>query len=55
MYNLKDSHRRQLQQEIIDKFKSQQKKAEKEEIFNDEREEEDAMFGGEDHDQMRQT
>lgn len=55
MYNLKDSHRRQLQQEIIDKFKSQQKKAEKEEIFNDEREEEDAMFGADDHDQMRQT
>ena len=53
MYNLKDSHRRQLQQEIIDKFKSQQKKAEKEEIFNDERDDDDMFTGG--HDQMRQT
>ena len=33
----------------------ERKKAEKEENFNDEREEEDAMFGAEDHDQMRQT
>ena len=52
-YNLKDSQRRQKQQEVIDKFKNQQKIAEKEEIFNDEREDEDAMFGT--HDQMRQT
>lgn len=44
-YNLKDSQRRQKQQEVIDKFKDQQKRAEKEEIFNDEREDEDAMFG----------
>ena len=53
MYNLKDSQRRLKQQEVIDKFKSQQIKAEKEEIFNDERDEEDAMFG--EHDRMRQT
>ena len=39
---------------MIDKFKSQQIKAEKEEIFNDEREDEDGMFGA-DHDRMRQT
>jgi len=55
MYNLKDSQRRQKQQEVIDKFKSQQKKAEKEEIFNDERDEDEAMFGNADHDRMRQT
>ena len=54
MYNLKDSQRRQKQQEVIDKFKTQQIKAEKEEIFNDEREDEDGMFGA-DHDRMRQT
>lgn len=53
MYNLKDSQRRQKQQEVIDKFKDQQKRAEKEEIFNDEREEDDGMFGT--TDQMRQT
>ena len=53
MYNLKDSQRRLKQQEVIDKFKNQQKKAETEEIFNDEREEDDAVFGQ--HDQMRQT
>ena len=41
MYNIKDSQRRLKQQEVIDKFKSQQKKAEKEEIFNDDRDEED--------------
>jgi clusterin-associated protein 1 len=44
MYNVKDSLRRKLQQEIIDKFKNQQMKAEKEEIFNDERDEEEGMF-----------
>merc|ERR1712153_188204 len=49
MYNLKDSPRRQHQQEVIDKFKSQQKKAEKEEIFNDDRDDEEAMFN-QDHD-----
>lgn len=54
MYNMKDSLRRQHQQEVIDKFKSQQKKAEKEEIFNDDRDDEEAMFN-QDHDQMRQT
>ena len=47
MYNIKDSQRRQKQQDVIDKFKSQQKKAEKEEIFNDDREDEDAMFDNE--------
>ena len=55
MYNLKDTQRRQKQQEVIDKFKSQQKKAEKEEIFNDERDDDDGMFGQVDQDQMRQT
>ena len=30
MYNLKDATRRQKQQEVIDKFKDQQKRAEKE-------------------------
>lgn len=56
MYNLKDTQRRQNQQELIDKFKNQQKKVEKEEIFNDERDEEE-MFteGAAGHDQMRQT
>ena len=44
MYNLKDVKRRAEQADVINKFKSQQKKAEKEEIFNDEREEEDQMF-----------
>ena len=53
MYNLKDATRRQKQQEVIDKFKDQQKRAEKEEIFNDDRDEDDAMFGQQD--QMRQT
>ena len=53
MYNLKDSQRRQKQQEVIDKFKSQQIRAEKEEIFNDDREEEEAVFGADE--QMRQT
>lgn len=52
IYNVKDSNRRKLQQEVIEKFKSQQQKAEKEEIFNDEREDEDAMFEN-GHDQMR--
>ena len=47
---MKDSQRRQKQQEVIDKFKNWQKKAEKEEIFNDEREEDEAMFGGAGHD-----
>ena len=46
MYNLKDQQRRQKQTEVIEAFKKEQKKAEKEEIFNDDREEEDAMFGG---------
>ena len=55
MYNLKDQQRRQKQNEIIEAFKKDQKKAEKEEIFNDDREDEDAMFGGAEHDQMRQT
>ena len=41
MYNMKDSLRRKNQQEVIEKFKNQQKKAEKEEIFNDDREDED--------------
>lgn len=53
MYNLKDVKRRAEQADVINKFKSQQKKAEKEEIFNDEREEEAQMF--EDEGQMRQT
>lgn len=53
MYNLKDSQRRQKQQNVIEAFKKEQKKAEKEEIFNDERDEDDQMFGGADHDQMR--
>jgi len=44
LYNVKDSLRRKHQQEIIDKFKSQQQKAEKEEIFNDDREDEEGMF-----------
>ena len=46
IYNLKDKQRNQKQQEVINKFKNQQQKAEKEEIFNDERDEEDAMFAG---------
>ena len=53
MYNLKDHERRQKQQDVIEKFKNQQRKAEKEEIFNDEREEEDALFDN--HDVMRET
>ncbi len=53
MYNLKDQQRRTKQQDVIDKFKGQQKRAEKEEIFNDEREEDDALFGQ--SDAMRQT
>lgn len=48
LYNLKDSQRRQKQQEVIDKFKSQQKKAEKEEIFNDEKDDDEALFGQQD-------
>ena len=52
MYNLKDAQRRQKQTEVIEAFKKEQKKAEKEEIFNDDREDEDAMFGA-GHDQMR--
>ena len=52
MYNLKDAQRRQKQTEVIEAFKKEQKKAEKEEIFNDDRDDEDAMFGG-GHDQMR--
>jgi len=52
MYNLKDSQRRQKQQDVIDKFKNQQKKAEKEEIFNDDRDEDQEFVQ---HDQMRQT
>ena len=51
MYNLKDSQRRQKQQEVIDKFKSQQMKSEKEEIFNDDRDDEEGMFT--EHDKMR--
>jgi len=45
LYNLKDHQRKQKQQEVIDKFKSQQIKAEKEEIFNDEREEDENILG----------
>merc|ERR1711967_196546 len=52
MYNLKDSQRRKVQQEVIEKFKGQQKRAEKEEIFSDERDDDDAMFAA-GHDQMR--
>jgi len=53
MYNLKDSQRRQKQQDVIDKFKTQQKKAEKEEIFNDDNEAD--VFGDPNQEQMRQT
>lgn len=52
MYNIKDNIRRKMQQDIIRKFKDQQIIAEKEEIFNDERDDEDAMFEN-GHDQMR--
>jgi hypothetical protein len=45
MYNIKDANRRAEQADVINKFKSQQKKAEKEEIFNDDREDVDQMFG----------
>jgi hypothetical protein len=45
---LKDEQRRNRQQEVIDKFKDQQKRAEKEEIFNDDRDDDEAMFGGHD-------
>ena len=44
MYNLKEAQRRNKQQDVINKLKSQQRKAEKEEIFNDERDEDDAEF-----------
>ena len=52
MYNVKDNIRRKMQQDIIKRFKDQQIIAEKEEIFNDERDDEDAMFEN-GHDQMR--
>ena len=55
MYNLKDKQRRQKQTEVIEAFKREQKKSEQEEIFNDERDDENAMFGGGEHGQMRQT
>ena len=48
MYNMKDSLRRKNQQDVIEKFKSQQKKAEKEEIFNDDRDEEQMFETGHD-------
>ena len=51
MYNLKDSQRRQKQQEVIDKFKTQQMKSENEEIFNDDKDDDDVF----EHDKMRQT
>jgi len=52
VYNAKDTIRRKVQQDIIDKFKTQQMKADKEEIFNDEKEDEEGLFEN-GHDQMR--
>lgn len=46
MYNLKEKEGRKKQQDVINKLKNQQKKAEKEEIFNDDREEEETEFRG---------